>query len=58
MSLKKDGYEVLDAQAECDDAYREKRNRLNRVQGYGDYPFDGESRKEGFIDRNNVYDRL
>lgn len=61
MSLKKDGYEVMDAKAECDDQYREKSRRNARIMGYGDFynvSESGETPEGGFIPRNNVKERL
>lgn len=63
MGLKKDGYEVLDAKAECDREYREKMKRNHRVNGNDESlgMFDAYSEAEptpgGFIPRNNVRER-
>lgn len=58
MSLNKDGYEVLNAKAECEDQYREKSERRMRIMGYnGTFDMD-EDDAGGFIPRNNVQERL
>lgn len=55
------GYEVLDMKKECEDQYKEKMKRDNRVMGYGDSEYYGSESGHtvggGFLHRNNVMDK-
>jgi hypothetical protein len=58
MSMESDGFEKLNAKAECRDQYSERAKRLKRIGGYervGE-PYD-DSTEQGFIPRNNVDQR-
>ena len=52
---KETGYEILDAEAVCKEEYKIKEDREMRVNGMGHMKKD---EIEGFIERNNVMDRL
>jgi hypothetical protein len=56
------GYEKLNATEVCDEQYKQKRQRLNRVEGYGNHDYYGSESGEviegGFIRRNNVREQL
>lgn len=46
------GYTEEDAKSVCDEHYRQKQDRLDRIEGYS------ENTHGGFIPRNNVRERL